>query len=119
MDKISKHLYVGGAEIAQNEKWVLDNHIALVVGFHNVNYGANVVEQVQIVRCCVEDGSAGFLTKYFTEAHTHIAKAIAEQKNVLLHCAQGISRSFSAALLFAMHHCNMTLKVRFSKLLGS
>jgi len=60
--------------------------------FHNIEWH----------RLVVDDDKDEKISQYFFEVHNIINKALAENKNVIVHCAAGISRSSSLVIAYLM-----------------
>lgn len=60
--------------------------------FHNIEW----------IRLVIDDDKDEKISQYFFEVHNIINKALAENKNVIVHCAAGISRSSSLVIAYLM-----------------
>ena len=60
--------------------------------FHNIEW----------IRLVIDDDKDEKISQYFFEVHNIINKALAENKNVIVHCAAGISRSSSLFIAYLM-----------------
>ena len=60
--------------------------------FHNIEWH----------RLVVDDDKDEKISQYFFEVHNIINKALVENKNVIVHCAAGISRSSSLVIAYLM-----------------
>ena len=60
--------------------------------FHNIEW----------IRLVIDDDKDEKISQYFFEGHNIINKALAENKNVIVHCAAGISRSSSLVIAYLM-----------------
>ena len=60
--------------------------------FHNIEW----------IRLVIDDDTDEKISQYFFEVHNIINKALAENKNVIVHCAAGISRSSSLVIAYLM-----------------
>ena len=60
--------------------------------FHNIEW----------IRLVIDDDKDEKISQYFFEVHNIINKALVENKNVIVHCAAGISRSSSLVIAYLM-----------------
>lgn len=60
--------------------------------FHNIEW----------IRLVIDDDKDEKISQYFFKVHNIINKALAENKNVIVHCAAGISRSSSLVIAYLM-----------------
>jgi len=58
----------------------------------------------------IDDSENANISRYFEEVCEFIEKARQENKNCLVHCAAGISRSSTLVIAYLMKHQKMNLK---------
>ena len=61
---------------------------------------------IEWIRLVIDDDKDEKISQYFFEVHIIISKALAENKNVIVHCAAGMSRSPTLVIAYLMRKNN-------------
>jgi len=102
IDKVSEGLYLG------NEDASLSNEILQKLNISSILIAGNGLkkafpEQYQYKCFEINDLPDQSIEELFEEANEFISGSLKEKKNVLMHCAQGASRSASFVLAYLMY----------------
>jgi protein-tyrosine phosphatase len=106
---IFKNLFLGDIVSATNDKCL--QNIDIVVDVSNVQYPEKIVEghSIQYHHISIEDNREVDISCYFNKFVNIVNDAQHANKNVLVHCVNGVSRSVTLVLCFLMGN-NMSLK---------
>jgi len=108
--KIIEYIYLGGERNAKNEKeLIVRTDISYIINCATEvpNY---FPEQFEYLKMELNDNYENNIIESFEKAFVRIDKARSEQKNILVHCIQGISRSASIVIGYLMARENYTLR---------
>jgi len=100
MSLIIDHLYLSPIMVAKDSKFFETKNVThvLIAAKHLKQYQKNVIyKQLDLA-----DNAAANIAKYFVEAIEFIHEAVSAKKNILVHCAGGVSRSTSFVIAYMM-----------------
>lgn len=96
--EIRPGLYLGNA-VSSTYYWRQRKNIGAVVRLAG---GPPIHAGTQVLRIVINDDPSEDISRYFYETNRFIAENLAEGRNVLVHCQQGISRSSTIVIAFLM-----------------
>ena len=107
--KITDIIYLGSAADAINTQWLSSNNITLVISFMTMSelaeYGMNkdFYTNKNIIWCHfdIDDTDSAPISLYF-HLYEYIASYTKLNKNILIHCHHGISRSSTVLAAYMM-----------------
>lgn len=110
MTKIIGALYLCSAEEAREFSETLSEQDLIVNVTSDIEYYA----RSEMTRIVIEDTAAYSITPHF-EVVDKIHEKLEQNRSVLVHCRQGVSRSATIVLAYLMKYQNMTLKTALEK----
>lgn len=103
-NEITEGIYLGGLSAALSDEFLLQNQISVVIGVGEQCASGESNDRVQrhlLFRC--PDCSDAPIETCFEDAFKLIDDALVQEKNVLIHCSRGISRSASVLIAYYMN----------------
>jgi protein-tyrosine phosphatase len=106
MTQILDHLYLGDIETSKQA-----NNIQYILNLSNdKNY--KEINGIKYLHIPIDDNRSQNISQYFEQSIQFIEEAIQQQKNILVHCMNGVSRSVSIILAYMLYK-GYTLKDAF------
>jgi protein-tyrosine phosphatase len=98
---IIENLYLGDIEASQNINTLKENNIKNIINLSNNNY--TKFEEINYYDINIEDKCDVKISKYFDYCIDIINKSKKENKNILVHCLCGVSRSVSIIIAYLIN----------------
>ena len=123
---INKGIFIGNAEsvignYATQESDILEERNIKVVisALTEEEYDDYMIAEqdfpnIEWIRLLIDDDKDEKISQYFFEVHIIISKALAENKNVIVHCAAGMSRSPTLVIAYLMIENRWTYEEAYS-----
>lgn len=112
MSKIIEGLYLGSVDDCTNTDWLYNNKISVIfnvaIELYCINIKFNDNKKITCISCPMYDSPNQSLMKCIYMAIPLIRRCIAENKNILVHCYAGISRSASIVIAFLMNYYKLS-----------
>ena len=107
ISQITDNIYLSGVMVAQDINKIKEYNISCIVNCTKTipNYF-----DITYLRVPVDDTSNQNIEQYFDETYNFIENCIKENKNVLVHCHAGISRSSTILIAYFMRKNNWNLQ---------
>ena len=105
---ITNNIYLSGIMVAQDINKIKEYNISCIVNCTKTIQ--NYFDNITYLRVPVDDTSNQNIEQYFDETYNFIENCINENKNVLVHCHAGISRSSTILIAYFMRKNNWDLQ---------
>uniref|UniRef100_A0A915EHP4 Dual specificity protein phosphatase n=1 Tax=Ditylenchus dipsaci TaxID=166011 RepID=A0A915EHP4_9BILA len=107
MDAILPGLFVGGLRDALDGQQLQEQEIAAVVSVHDFCNDYDFTSQMEWIRIRLSDSPEQDASIHFATVNSFVHKFRMEQKNVLIHCLAGASRSVCFIVAYLMTVTNL------------
>jgi hypothetical protein len=102
-DRVHPRIWIGSADAAENEEFIEDNNIDIVLNMAVECTYDRSVPKCRVVRIGISDAKLSNVG-VFAKAAEVISNAVRNDENILVHCAAGVSRSCTAVIAYLMLH---------------
>ena len=108
MSLIVDHLYLSAVQTSKNHKFFKKEKIThvLIAGKRL----RNIFTEPLYKKLLIDDNPKEHIAKHFSESIQFIHEAVSAQKNILVHCLGGKSRSVTIVVAYVMFTANMTFQ---------
>lgn len=109
LSQITPSIFISGFTCASNQNNLDNNNIKYIINCTNTvsNYFENN-SSLTYLRIPIDDTYNQHIEQYFDMTYNTIEQAIKENKNVLVHCHAGVSRSVTIVIAYLMRKNNLT-----------
>jgi protein tyrosine phosphatase len=108
--EIIEGLYLGGLDSATNIEFLEEKSIKFVLSIlDEPDIPTIPLDTIKHKVIIAEDNKTQNLIQYFDEAHESIDNNLRDGNNVLVHCAEGVSRSATIIISYLMKKHNKTV----------
>ena len=117
MSKIIDGVYLGSVDDVMNTTWLYNNNISIIfnvaieLNCFNIKYQDG--REIICIKCPMYDSPEQSLMKCINMGILLINRCLKENKNILVHCYAGISRSASIIIAFLMNHYKISFNDSF------
>jgi len=101
--KIIENLYLGDIECSQNKLIIDSNNITSIINLSNSNnYSNNYIkfDNIDYYDINIDDNRSVNISQYFDKCINIIDNSRNQNKNILVHCMNGVSRSVTIILAY-------------------
>lgn len=103
--KVIDHIFIGSLTTAKSQAWIHANKIDCVLNLSGVNYACDVpVFVIDMIDTNVTIDKIKEYVNKFLVGENIIDECIAQEKNILVHCAAGINRSAATIAFYLINH---------------
>lgn len=99
---IDQFLYQGDVKHASNEGLLEELNIQSIVNMNDCQLDPTIVNQRHVLWINIEDDIYTDIDQYFETTNKFLQSSKTKQKNVLVHCQMGVSRSSTIVLAYLM-----------------
>ena len=104
MTKILDHLYLGDIESSQNKSLLINNDIQFIINISNDNNYIKYNDlSIQYYDIKIDDNTSVTISDYFEQCINIIDNCRLNNKNILVHCMNGVSRSVCVIFSYLIH----------------
>lgn len=107
VNEIIPHLYLGNVDIANEYDFLKEKKIALIIDLSLENYKVSF-PSIEHVRIPIRDKENSDILQYFDNNTKLIYNYLHQERNVLVHCVMGVSRSCSIVAAYLIRYYNMS-----------
>ncbi len=100
-DHIIDHIYLGDLD-SVNSEYIEKNNIEIIINISNSRYDINPV--IKYYNYDIEDNHDENISKFFS---SFISVTSSTKSNILIHCANSVSRSVTLVLIYLLQHMNL------------
>lgn len=108
ISQITNNIYLSGVMVAQDINKIKEYNISCIVNCTKTI--PNYFDNISYLRVPVDDTNNQNIEQYFDETYNFIENCIKDNKNVLVHCHAGISRSSTILIAYFMRKNNWDLQ---------
>lgn len=102
ISKIVDYLYLGDYESSQNNDLLQTNKITFIINLSNAEI-YNKYNNIQYIDIHIEDDRTRDIKQYFMICIDIIKECVNNNKNILIHCMNGVSRSVSIIISYLIY----------------
>ena len=108
MSQITKHIYVGNLSAAYHPEFLEKNNIEyMITAIWDI---PKINEKILSINVNIIDVPNDDIKKHFMITNTFIETAISANKNILIHCVCGVSRSVTIVVAYLINKLGITPK---------
>ena len=108
MSQITKHIYIGNLSAAYHQGFIKDNYIEyMITAIWDI---PTINESLTSLNVNIIDVPNNDIKKHFMITNTFIETAISANKNILIHCVCGVSRSVTIVVAYLIKKLGITPK---------
>lgn len=106
--EVISHIFLGSGNYAENKLWLTDNKISYII-----NIGQPQTSLISLLddylKIDLSDEETSNIKQFFEQTNEFIQKAISKDKNILIHCRAGLSRSPTIVCAYLMKYHKLNL----------
>lgn len=114
---VDQFLFQGDVKHASNEGLLEELNIQSIVNMSDCQLDPTIVNQRHVLWINIEDDVYTDIDQYFETTNKFLRSCQADQKNVLVHCQMGVSRSSAIVLAYLMKYYQYSLAEAYDYLI--